>query len=150
MFEARSAVFSLIVGGLVTAPLVAATRPADLRVLWGNDAASVQGHAGTNVELPYEVTNMGGTAAFAIVVTARTTVGSIGTPSRIQPGPQPGSAVVRKVSFALVRGMREICIDAVLQHRVGGEPPDPDLTNNRICRAISMLPEPRASEEDPR
>lgn len=143
----------MIVGVLLIAsPLAAmvATAPADLRVQWADRAPAVEGSAGTNVELAYEVSNVGGAAAFAVVITARTTVGPIGAPLRIQPGPREGSAVRRKVTFALVRGMREICLDAVLQHKTEGEPPDPDLTNNRVCRSITIVPDRRRPQEDPR
>lgn len=152
--ERRRRAISLILAVAVAAPLMADPAPADLRLQWAGgtaaDGSPVRGAAGTSVSLPYEIVNVGGSGAFAVVVTSRTTVGSVGTPTRIQPGPQPGKAVGRKVSFALVRGMREICVDAALQHRAGGEPPDPDVANNRICRAIEVTPQPSRSEEDHR
>lgn len=145
---------ALIASALLTVPLQAAnpvaTTPADLRVRWESPEATVEGRAGMNVELSYEVANVGGAPAFAVVVSARSTVGAVGPPVRIQPGPKAGDAVKRKVSFALVRGMRELCLDAALQQRAGGEPPDPDLTNNRICRAITIVSAPRRPEEEPR
>ena len=152
--DRRRAALSLILAAAMAAPLPAAPAPADLRLQWAGEAAAirrpVKGTAGTTVALPYEIVNVGGSDAFAVVVTSRTTVGPVGTPTRIQPGPQPGKAIGRKVSFALVRGMREICVDASLQHRAGGEPPDPDVANNRICRAIEVTPQQARSEEDRR
>jgi hypothetical protein len=140
-----------VVALLIAAPLFAAApAPADLRLQWGGKEKSseVRGRAGTTVEVPYEISNVGGSPAFAVVVTARTTVGPVGAPARIQPGPPSGGTVSRRASFALVRGMRELCIDAVLQQRAGTEPPDPDLANNRICRPIAVAPQSDRPEED--
>ena len=128
------------------ASLRAGDPPPDLRLRWKEPAAPVQGRAGAKVDLAYELTNIRGSPAFAVIVKAQTTVGPIGTAARIQPGPAAGAAMQRKVSFALVRGMREVCVDAVLQHRGGGDPPDPNPQNNRICRPITIVPQ-SANEE---
>src|SRR5687767_4585935 len=100
----------------------AADTPPDLRLRWTTAGASVAGAAGTTADLQYELTNVGGSAAFAVILKAQTTVGASGQPVRLQPGPAAGASMQRKVSFALVRGMREICVDAVLQTRGRGEP----------------------------
>lgn len=126
--------------------LVTAEAPPDLRLRWKDSSSPVRGPAGAKIDLAYELTNIGGSPAFAVIVKAHTTVGPIGTPSRIQPGPAAGATMRKKVSFPLVRGMREICVDAVLQHRASSDPPEPNLENNRICRAISVDPQSASGE----
>jgi hypothetical protein len=125
----------------------AADVPPDLRLQWTGKEATVRGVVGAKVDLEYELSNIGGSPAFAVIVRAQTTVGPVTAPIRIQPGPKPGAGTKRKVSFTLVRGMREICIDAALQHRDGGEPPEANFDNNRICRAISIDAQTARSEE---
>ena len=117
---------------------VGAENAPDLLLRWMAPAGPVRGVAGTAVELHYELTNAGGGVAFAVIVRAQTTVGEIGQPARLQPGPAAGAAIRRKVAFSLVRGMREICVDAVLQNRGGEDPPETNVANNRVCRAITV------------
>jgi hypothetical protein len=129
-------------------PVVAANAP-DLLLRWTTPGGPVRGVAGTAVELHYELTNAGGDPAFAVIVRAQTTIGEIGQPARLQPGPAAGAAIRRKVAFSLVRGMREICVDAVLQNRGGEDPPETNIANNRVCRAITVE-SPSSSEETSR
>lgn len=124
----------------------AADTPPDLRLRWTTPGASVAGTAGITVDLQYELTNAGGSAAFAVILKAQTTVGAAGPPVRVQPGPVAGASMQRKVSFALVPGMREICVDALLQTRGRGEPPEANLENNRICRAVTVNPQTQPEE----
>lgn len=128
---------------------VAADTPPDLHLQWSKTGSSVSGAAGSSAHLEYELTNVGGSGAFAVILNVYTTVGRVGPPLRLQPGPAAGASVQRKVSFALVRGMREICVDATLQTRGEREPLETNLQNNRICRAVVIHP-PTRSEESSR
>jgi hypothetical protein len=118
----------------------------DLALRWTGGGAAVRGAHGTTADLRFELANAGTAPAFAVIVKAQTTVGPVGQPVRLQPGPAAGATMQRSVTFALVRGMREICIDAVLQRRGDGDPPDPNPENNRICRAIAVDPQPTSQE----
>jgi hypothetical protein len=139
---------ALLTSAAVSLPLAAAPPP-DLHLLWSTAGASVSGAAGSSASLEYELTNIGGSPAFAVILKAHTTVGPVGPPLRLQPGPAAGASVQRKVTFALVRGMREICVDATLQTRGEREPPEANLQNNRICRAV-VINTPARSEETSR
>ena len=125
----------------------AADTPPDLRLRWSTAGTSVGGTAGSSAALEYELANVGGSGAFAVVLNAHTTVGRVGPPERLQPGPAAGATVKRKVSFALVRGMREICVDATLQTRGERDPLEANLENNRICRAVIVHPPTRSEEK---
>lgn len=132
---------------LWAAAISRAERAPDLLLRWTSSSAPVHGRAGSVVELPYELTNAGGAPAFAVILRTQTTVGPLGEPVRLQPGPAAGATVGRKVSFALVRGMREICVDVALQNRSGADAPEANLANNRICRAITV--DPQSASEEP-
>jgi hypothetical protein len=136
----------LALSSLGVIPVEAADAPPDLRLRWIPAASPVRGSVGETAELQYELSNAGGSPAFAVIVRVQTTVGPVGQPVRLQPGPAAGASMSRKVTLALVQGMREICIDAALQNRGGSDPPEANLENNRICRAISIAPQSGSEE----
>jgi hypothetical protein len=145
--ETRSRAIRLtVILSLAAATLLAGDAAPDLRLRWKEPSVPIHGRTGTKVDLAYELTNIGASGAFAVIVKAQTSLGPIGAPARIQPGPDAGATLQRKVSFVLARGMREICVDAVLQLRSGSDPPEPNLANNRVCRPLTVDPQ-SASEE---
>lgn len=141
-----SALRTALLASAVLSFSVAADPPPDLRLQWTTAGTPVSGVAGSSAELDYELTNVGGSRAFAVILNVHTTVGRVGPPLRLQPGPAAGASVQRRVSFALVRGMREICVDATLQTRGEREPLEANLQNNRICRAVVVQPPTRSEE----
>lgn len=132
---------SLLLTLIAAAALVADTAPADLRLQWIGPPTAVRGSAGQTVDLRFEIRNVGGRDAFATIVKAHTTLGPLNSPQRVQPGPRAGASVERKLAVPLASGMREICVEASLQHRTDGDPPDPSPKDNRICRAVNVAPE---------
>jgi hypothetical protein len=127
-----------------------AEAPADLRLQWMTlPATPLRGAAGETVEIRYSLRNVGGTAAFAAIVKAQTSLGALGQPVRVQPGPGAGASVDRKLSVALANGMRELCLDALLQQKSETDPPDPNLKDNRICRTVEIVTPPTARASEP-
>jgi hypothetical protein len=88
------------------------------------------------VEVDYLLRNVGGAAAWAVLVSAATTLGPVGTPARLQPGPGAGEGVRRRLALALAEGQREVCVEARLQTLNADDPGDPEPADNRRCRAI--------------
>jgi hypothetical protein len=126
---------------LAAMPIRAGDAPADLRLQWVGPPAAVRGPAGSTMELRFQIRNVGGKDAFATIVKAHTTLGPLNAPARVQPGPRAGALVERKLAVALADGMREICVEASLQNRSDGDPPDPNPVDNRICRPVNVAPE---------
>lgn len=125
--------------------LAAEARPPDLRLEWapGGPAASAEplrGRPGETVRVDYRLRNVGGSDAFVAVVEARTALGPVGGPQRLQPGPAAGATIERRLSLALATGMRELCVDARLQTVEPEEPGDPNQRDNRICREVEIEP----------
>lgn len=136
----------LAVSGLTAAHAEADGRtPPDLRLEWRVDGASdsaaapaVRGREGETVEVSYRLRNVGGSDAFAVVLEARTALGPVGRPVRLQPGPAAGAAADRTHRLAIAAGMRELCIDARLQTLEPDHPGDPSNHDNRICRPVEV------------
>lgn len=124
---------------------MAATAPPDIRLEWVGGAAAVDAEAGATVELRYLVRNTGGSEAFAVVLRSFSSLGPLGDPVRIQPGPAAGASVGRKLSFAAAGGIREVCVEASLQNRNRDDPLDPTPSDNRICRVVRVKPRQTAS-----
>jgi hypothetical protein len=121
----------------------AAASPPDLRLEWLVEgkavtagAPPVRAREGETVEIPYRLRNVGGADAFAAVLEARTALGPVGKPVRVQPGPAAGVAADRTLRLAVAAGMRELCIDARLQTLEPDQPGDPNGHDNRICRPV--------------
>ncbi len=112
--------------------------PADLRVTWTDRGEPLAGPAGSTREIPYLIRNVGGREAFAVVVRIRTALGSVGPPARVQPGPDAGKTLAQHFGLALARGIREVCIDVQLQNVSAEDPPDPNPSDNRVCRVIQV------------
>lgn len=127
------------------------TTPPDLRLEWLDPAEAIEGTAGETVELRYQLRNIGGRDAFAVVVRAHTSLGEPRRPERLQPGPKAGEKADRKLPLALAVGMREICIDVTLQNLSAEEPGDANVKDNRICRPIRVTPakRPRRDGREP-
>jgi|SRR5687768_16040954 len=113
--------------------------PADLRLEWRDPRNVIEGSAGDTVEVRYRLRNIGGRDAFAVVVRAHTSLGA-GSPERLQPGPKAGASHERHLSIALATGMRELCIEAMLQNLDATDPPDPNPRDNRICSPVHVAP----------
>jgi hypothetical protein len=111
---------------------------ADLRLEWRDPASAVDGVAGSTVELPYRLRNVGGRDAFAVVLKTHTSLGAPQQPERVQPGPKAGATMERTISLPLATGMREVCVEAMLQTLAADEPTDPTLKDNRICRPVRV------------
>jgi hypothetical protein len=118
--------------------LLATATPPDVRLDWINAADVITGEAGATIEMRYSVRNVGGAPAFAVVLRNVTSLGPLGEPLRVQPGPEPGKKMDRVLSFALAPGMRELCVEATLQNRNLDDPLDPTPSNNRICRVVRV------------
>ncbi len=130
--------------------LLATASPPDVRLDWINAADVITGEAGKTIEMRYDVRNVGGSPAFAVVLRNVTSLGPLGEPVRVQPGPEAGAKMQRKLSFALAPGMRELCVEATLQNRNLDDPLDPTPSNNRICRVVRVTEKrtpPRTSRE---
>jgi hypothetical protein len=121
--------------------------PPDLRVEWVSSGAPtregepVRGKAGEVRRLEYQVRNVGGADAFAIILAAQTALGPFGKPVRIEPGPQPGRLLRRTLELPLAEGMREVCIEAALQTSNADDPHDPNPQDNRLCRRVEIRKE---------
>ncbi|MEZ5332610.1 MAG: hypothetical protein R2991_11280 [Thermoanaerobaculia bacterium] len=133
---------------LLAAPvLAAASSPPDLRLEWleagrpTREAGSVSGTAGETLRLPYQLRNIGGADAFAAVLSVRTTLGPLGRAERFQPGPDAGEEVPLWLALPLARGMREVCVEVRLQTLDADDPGDPNRTDNRLCRKVSVEPD---------
>lgn len=125
-------------------PLAWAAEPpaADLRLEWlanGRVSSSpepVGGRAGEKVVVTYRIQNVGSSDAFAVVLTALSALGAVAPAQRLQPGPAASRSVDRSLEVRLAEGMRELCIEASLQNRDAGDPPDRNPRDNRICRQL--------------
>lgn len=118
--------------------LLATVAPPDVRLDWINAPDVITGEAGKTIEIRYTVRNVGGSPAFAVVLRNVSSLGALGEPVRVQPGPEPGRKMERSLSFALASGMRELCVEATLQNRNLDDPLDPTPSNNRICRVVRV------------
>ncbi len=123
---------------LAISAAAAESAPSDLRLEWVDTLPVVEGTAGATIELKYLLRNLGGRDAFAVILKSHTSLGPAGAPLRLQPGPAAGRAMERKLALPLAIGMRELCIEASLQNRQSDEPADPNLRDNRICRAVRV------------
>jgi hypothetical protein len=111
--------------------------PPDLRVAWSDGGKDLEGDAGATVPIGYVIRNVGGRDAFAVVIRITTALGPV-APVRLQPGPNAGASVERQGSVSLAVGMRELCVDVTLQNVALEDPPDPNLADNRVCRAVRV------------
>ena len=124
--------------------------PPDLVLEWtegGRPSASgsvVRGQAGETVQLSYQIRNVGGSDAYAAVVSAHTGLGRYGQPRHLQPGPAAGGVLKRRFSLTLALGMRELCLEAHLQTLTADEAKDPRPQDNRRCRKVELV-EPSAA-----
>jgi len=118
--------------------------PPDLRLEWliggrpTTTAEPVSGRAGETLRLPYQLRNVGGSRAFAVEITAYTTLGSLGRPERVEPGPRAGEEMPRWLDLPLARGMRQVCLVARLQTLNEDDPRDPNPADNRLCRTVRV------------
>ena len=116
----------------------------DLRLEWLVDgkprtqAPAIEGPSGTRVTVSYRLGNNGDRDAFAVVLRAFTALGPFGAAERVEPGPAAGRHHDRSFTLVLSEGMRELCLEARLQNRAAGDPPDPRPQDNRICRRIHV------------
>jgi hypothetical protein len=142
--ERRSAtvncVTTILMAMLASAPASAEAEPAppDLRLEW-REPAAVIGAAGETVDVRFRLRNVGGSPAFAVVQKTHSALGPYGQPVRLQPGPKAGQTLERTVSLALATGMKELCIEVALQTVDVDDPSDPNVADNRICRAIQIV-----------
>lgn len=118
----------------------------DLRLEWKDRGDAISGRAGSSVALSFLVRNVGSAPAFATVLRIHTSLGRLGEAVRIQPGPSRGASIERTVTVPLAAGMRELCVEAVLQSRAPDDPVDPNPNDNRICRAIRVTERPKESQ----
>jgi hypothetical protein len=131
---------------LVVALPAAVVAPPDLRLEWveaghtTREAAPVSGRPGETLRLPYQIRNVGGSDAFAVIVAAYTTLGPLGQAERLQPGPRAGQDTPRQLTLPLARGMREVCLDVHLQTLNVSDPQDPNPSDNRLCRRVDVTP----------
>lgn len=135
-----------ILAAFAVASVVAADSPpppADLRVTWADRGEPLAGAAGQTVDVPYLIRNLGGRDAFAVIVRVRTGLGPVGPAARVQPGPDAGKALTHQFALVFGQGMREVCVDVQLQNLAAEDPPDPNLADNRVCRAIQVKKEER-------
>jgi hypothetical protein len=119
--------------------------PPDLRLEWigeggapTREAPPLRGEAAETVTIVYQVRNVGGSDAFAAVLTARTALGVLGPDRRLQPGPRAAEATTRELTVALAVGMHELCLAARLQNLHLDDPDDPRPEDNRLCRRIEI------------
>jgi hypothetical protein len=118
----------------------------DLRLEWLHEgrartqAPPLEGRSGERLEVSYRLGNSGDRDAFAVILRAFTALGPQGTPERVEPGPAVSQQIDRTVTIVLSEGMRELCLEARLQNRSAGDPPDPRPHDNRICRRIQVHP----------
>lgn len=130
---------------MASVPALAADRapapapaPADIRLEWLGSTEAIESEVGKTVEVRYVIRNTGGRPVFAVVLKTLTSLGPLGEPIRIQPGPEPGKRIERKLSFAVAAGIREICIEGALQNRNRDDALDPTPGDNRICRVVRV------------
>lgn len=127
---------------------LAVDAPPDLRLEWlvhghpTTTAGPVSGRAGVTLRLAYQLRNVGGSQAFAVEISAYTTLGSLGEPQRVEPGPRAGEEMPRWLDLPLARGMREVCLIARLQTLNEDDPRDPNPADNRLCRSVRVDPDP--------
>jgi hypothetical protein len=100
----------------------------------------IEGRAGESVRLRYRIRNVGATDAFAVVIRVQTGLGSVGRPTRVEPGPEAGKAIERALDLPLAVGLAEVCVIAVLQTLRADDPRDPFTDDNRICRRANVRP----------
>jgi hypothetical protein len=112
--------------------------PVDLRLEWVGGSAAVSAAAGETVTVNYKLRNGGESDAFAVVLRAVGSLGPLGNPVRLHPGPKAGQLMERRLSFNAAAGLREVCVDATLQNLNRDDPADPTPSNNRICRAVEV------------
>lgn len=118
--------------------------PPDLRLEWmeggraTTDGSDVVGVAGQRVSLAYQVRNVGGSDAYAVVISAYTALGRLGQRLRLQPGPAVGRALRRQLEMTLARGMRQLCLEVRLQTLEADEAQDPNPDDNRLCRRLEV------------
>ena len=130
-----------IIGIAILALAAAPPPPPDLRVAWTDGGKDLEGDAGVTVPIAYTIQNVGGRDAFAVVVRLTTALGPV-APIRLQPGPAAGGVLPRSQTVSLAVGMRELCVDVALQNVALEDPPDPNLTDNRICRGVKVKAPP--------
>jgi hypothetical protein len=134
------------IAGLLALSAAAPAAP-DLRLEWldagsgTRDMGPVTGRAGETVRVPYQIRNVGGSAAFAIIVAAHTTLGPLGRPERLQPGPKAGEDMSRSLVLPLARGVREVCLDVRLQTRNVDDAQDRNPSDNGLCRRVEVSSE---------
>lgn len=136
-----------VLGFLLAATTVYPARaeaPPNLRLEWLEDGRPttetepIGGETGETLRLPYQVRNIGGNRAYAVLLKAYTTLGPLGKPERLQPGPRAGEELLRWVDLPVSRGTREICLEARLQTLDADDPQDPDPSDNRLCRRVTV------------
>ncbi len=116
--------------------------PPDLRLEWlieGRRARTpdaVHGTAGEVIRLDYVLLNVGGAPAFAVVLSATTTLGPLPASQRLQPGPAPGQSLRRSLRLPLATGVRQVCVQARLQMASAHDPGDPNPDDNLLCREV--------------
>ena len=120
--------------------------PADLRLQWADNGSALDGKAGDTIDVRFALRNVGGSDAFAVILKTHTTLGPYGQSARLQPGPRAGESLDRRVSLPLATGMKELCVEASLQTVALDEPRDPNLGDNRICRAVTVTSRAPRSE----
>lgn len=143
----RTALATLALAFTVTSTAVLARgdgAPPDLKIEWVEGPAAVEeaeplrGAAGDRLTVELRIRNVGGAAAFAVVVDAHTAIGRHGRPRRFQPGPEPGGSLRHRFELSLANGMRELCVAVRLQRADADEPADPNPENNKVCRAVEL------------
>jgi|GEM_PF-5339133 len=116
--------------------------PPDLRLEWlidgrrGRTADAVRGSAGEVVRLDFVLFNVGGSPAFAALLSATTTLGPLPASQRLQPGPAPGQSVRRSLRLPLAAGVRQVCVQVRLQTAHAADPGDPNPDDNLLCRDV--------------
>lgn len=136
----------LIASAMPAAAANVRAAPPDLHLEWleggvpTRDAPGLDGETGQTLTLRYQVRNVGGSDAFALVLTESTSLGRLSGPSRVQPGPAAGAALARTLRLALAPGIREVCVQATLQTERLADPEDPNPENNVLCRRVRVRP----------
>lgn len=140
---------SVATGLALSVWLIGATpAPPDLRLEWqiGGQytrvAPPLVGAAGSTVTLVYRLRNVGGSDAFAAILSTFTALGPQGRVVRLRPGPGAGLAFERTLDLPLAAGMREVCIETRLQTLGDNEPRDPNPGDNTVCRRVSVREAP--------
>lgn len=136
---------TLILIASFAASAARAESPPDLRLEWIGGPTLVRGTTGDTVDLRYRIRNLGGRDAFASVLKTLSSLGAVGEPLRIQPGPAAGRHLDGPLKIVLATGMRELCIEILLQNRTREDPADPTPGDNRACRPVKVE-EPKNKE----